>query len=1020
MTSSTPLVSVVIPIYNVEKYLSACLKSITEQSYKNLEIICVNDASPDKSAEIVKEYAEFDPRIRLVSYEKNRGLFLARLAGADVATGDYICFLDSDDTVSLDWIRLLVKKAIDENSDMVIANTVQVTSNGDHIDNNYMSLCFDRKALEGKHIFDTFMRDRGLNFAWHTVWNKLYSMKLWKKARPEYDAIDTHLIMAEDIVYSLVLFYYAKRMAFSDHDAYFYYRHESASTSSAISPERCKKHISDVSRVFDFFEAFLKKHKIFEEYKEDFEEYKDINFRIQSNLLYSKDLLKKKEFRKLLCNSFGKKEPEFSHSEDFYFYDITTPWQGNCRYGEDLKKMISDTAIKVVSFDMFDTLVMRPFFTPDRLFDFMEAKYSAFLKENNIFDFVKKRTEAEQVCRAKEKIKNPNFEDCTLDEIYTTFSTELAYSADICKKLKQFEEETDLELCRPRKSALELMDFARAYGKKIIITTDTYYEKDFIKKILKKCCITEYDEILVSSELRRLKATGSIYKLISKKYDVSKVLHIGDNWQSDTVNARENGLKARFVPNTREIFLDIHSDNRTSDALITRTDCVFSFAEVSETLKQLPLNAAQAICANNIFDKPFPSWNEELRYNANAYFIGNYVFGTEMLGIASWIANICKENGYKNVVFLARDGYIPKIAFDILVEKRSLGIKSSYFHVSRRALMPFKIEERRNLCALSESIDISRHTITSIIKLLPEYITVSDELISDLKSNEIFVDDALGSIRIFERAMHILNKYFDFEKLANDNAKISKAMKKEFPEGTVAFDLGYSGKIQSLICKAVGRPIDVCFVHSNGFEAANIAEMEHFKIYSYLDYTPKISSIVREYFFSEVAPSCIGYHFKDGVLIPLFDSSKYGYIEHYIQEEIIRGMSRFVSDYCDAFSPYDFMFCFRNEEISLPFETFINQIPTKDVYMFRCCHAEDILYFNYESSSLYDIWLYRLNQRTCVSSESRYISIENSICMTEQFKRMPRFRRAIIMFFCDRKLFWQKFKKNLNELFRKK
>lgn len=102
MTPSTPLVSVVIPIYNVEKYLSACLKSITEQSYKNLEIICVNDASPDKSAKMVKEYAESYPLIRLVFYKKNRGLFIARLAGADVATGDYICFLDSDDTVTLE------------------------------------------------------------------------------------------------------------------------------------------------------------------------------------------------------------------------------------------------------------------------------------------------------------------------------------------------------------------------------------------------------------------------------------------------------------------------------------------------------------------------------------------------------------------------------------------------------------------------------------------------------------------------------------------------------------------------------------------------------------------------------------------------------------------------------------------------------------------------------------------------------------------------------------------------------
>ncbi len=114
----TPLISVIVPVYNTEKYLERCINSILAQTYENLEIIMVDDGSTDKSAELMGALKKRDERIRCVKHKKNMGLFQARITGSEVAKGDYIAFIDSDDYVSIDWFRTLLKKAESTDSDI--------------------------------------------------------------------------------------------------------------------------------------------------------------------------------------------------------------------------------------------------------------------------------------------------------------------------------------------------------------------------------------------------------------------------------------------------------------------------------------------------------------------------------------------------------------------------------------------------------------------------------------------------------------------------------------------------------------------------------------------------------------------------------------------------------------------------------------------------------------------------------------------------------------------------------------
>lgn len=114
----TSLVSIIIPVYNVEKYLDRCVQSVFLQSYKNLEIILIDDGSPDSCPRLCDEYGNIDKRVRVL-HKKNEGLGLARNSGLALATGKYVLFIDSDDYLSENMVEKLVCQAEFMNADIV-------------------------------------------------------------------------------------------------------------------------------------------------------------------------------------------------------------------------------------------------------------------------------------------------------------------------------------------------------------------------------------------------------------------------------------------------------------------------------------------------------------------------------------------------------------------------------------------------------------------------------------------------------------------------------------------------------------------------------------------------------------------------------------------------------------------------------------------------------------------------------------------------------------------------------------
>lgn len=125
------IISVIIPVYNVENYLAECLESVINQSCKDIEILCINDCSTDNSPEILKEYAGKDPRIKIINHEHNKGLGPARNTGLDNAGGEYVFFLDSDDCLMPDILKELYQKALDTKADIIFSKGQAFTESTD-------------------------------------------------------------------------------------------------------------------------------------------------------------------------------------------------------------------------------------------------------------------------------------------------------------------------------------------------------------------------------------------------------------------------------------------------------------------------------------------------------------------------------------------------------------------------------------------------------------------------------------------------------------------------------------------------------------------------------------------------------------------------------------------------------------------------------------------------------------------------------------------------------------------------
>ena len=172
-----PLISIIAPVYNVEKYVGRCIESIISQTYKNWEMILVDDCGQDDSMSVVKRYVSKDSRIRCIEGEKNYGPMIAREKGYTAAKGEFITFLDSDDTLPANTLESFYNEVQKNDADIVIGDFQKIFEDGSR-----ETMLLDRTIL-GEHtkkeVFELLLQSR----LRHCVWGGLYRAKLFQCER---------------------------------------------------------------------------------------------------------------------------------------------------------------------------------------------------------------------------------------------------------------------------------------------------------------------------------------------------------------------------------------------------------------------------------------------------------------------------------------------------------------------------------------------------------------------------------------------------------------------------------------------------------------------------------------------------------------------------------------------------------------------------------------------------------------------------------------------------------------------
>lgn len=488
---------------------------------------------------------------------------------------------------------------------------------------------------------------------------------------------------------------------------------------------------------------------------------------------------------------------------------------------------------KIVSFDIFDTLVTRCVGKPKNVFLLME-EHLVNKFDGRYVGFAERRIASE-----KEARNRANGEEITLSDIYNLID------GDDKKYIQELEKKLEIELTDVCLEMKAVFDKCIELGKRIVICSDMYLDRNTIESILRKNGYSRYEEIFLSSEYKLTKRTGSLFKQMMCRLKVkgNDILHIGDNFWSDYIEAKRQGLEAfHFAPGSRK---------------------EMEYAKnMSILYGDMPIS----------FSKKF-LWEE----------IGKYAMGNFLFGYSSWLKKQFESEKYDHIFFLARDGWIVFRAMEIIATEE-MKSKFSYLYASRRAFIVPTLhlyrnyEEKCRVMFWNKHFSISEFIANFGLNILDCQETVH-KYIEDEKTcferSDLFSNDILRSI------------YNDLEDKIIDNSKkeyelLIAYLKQEQFSGKVAIvDIGWFGNLQNALEKcAIAGELRACITgyYVGIRDGSRYLSQQKMKGYLYCGTEQHSNQIaqerttaIMESFFSKNEGTTIKYSWHDGRIVPVLN-----------------------------------------------------------------------------------------------------------------------------------------------------
>ncbi len=619
---------------------------------------------------------------------------------------------------------------------------------------------------------------------------------------------------------------------------------------------------------------------------------------------------------------------------------------------ELIRKKIANENIKVISFDVFDTLLVRPFFFPTDLFFFLDREAANLLGTKDLVQFRQCRKEAEKTARVN--AMSAGREDVTFIEIYNVLKNTGIYPDSVCDALMNKELELEERFCYARESALDLMKYAISLGKRIIVTSDMYLPAAFIRQLLIKKGFPEPEHVFVSCEIGLTKSSGNLFNYVLQQLNIksNKMIHIGDNLHSDVRMARKKGIIS--IPFYRPVDLLTGKNPLICEGKAFR----YAYKQIRSSLSnyraidKFGTRCMIAVAANRIYDDPYRDFNKSGDFAGDERLFGNFALGMYCLAQGYWVYGLTGESHFDHVLFFSRDGYLPWLGYEMIREKKPDGrVVSDYVRTSRKVALPMLLISESTVATAAYHINWGAHSPKSLTKNMMA--VLRDDAMSLLENTlqDKWSTGFSSQTEMMQHLYSLFNLYCDEDK-KNTYIENYKKYFARFAEGNIlTYDVGYHLR-NEMILKSVFPNVEITAAYTHAGEDISLLRSKQcgIKIREFYSSTPYVSWLVRELFLTENAPSCIGYS-SDGKEVLNVNSDSNDLINR-LQAQAKDYMRQFVDIFQDdvdwlPISP---------TEATLPLEAFLHSPSRKDKEWMKNIEAENSIDAGLREFNCYRFW----------------------------------------------------------------
>lgn len=540
---------------------------------------------------------------------------------------------------------------------------------------------------------------------------------------------------------------------------------------------------------------------------------------------------------------------------------------------EDIRLAIANSNIKVVSFDVFDTLLLRPFWKPADLFDFLNREASALLSVQDEIHFSEYRRDAERRARICAKAKGK--EDVTLEEIYAILEKDAIFPGSVILALREKEMELEKDFCYPRESAVELMRYAVSQGKRVVAVSDMYLPSALIGTLFEKNGIPKPESLFVSGDIGLSKRTGHLYEYVldTLKIQSSELIHIGDNDISDVRIPRRMGIKAFSYPRAVDLFSGKNAGRCKGKAFCYAYKQLRSPFPNARSLDKLGTRCMLAVAANRVYDDPYRGFNKSGEYAGDELLFGTVALGQYCMGQALWLERLTEEAAYDHVLFFSRDSFLQYKGFS-LIEKIKKTNTASYVRISRKAIAPLLLFSEARLACAGTYIDFNQHSPQSLAKLFAPVLQNEAMSILEKRLANKWEKGFASETEMMQYLKVLSSSFVDREAMKKAILGFRAYFSRYMCGKVLTYDVGYRLRNEAMLHYFFPNvKIAAAYTHSTDDLALKRGKSGSIQQKTFYSSAPYVSWVPRELFLTENAPSCVGYSETGEVLFSSKDAS---------------------------------------------------------------------------------------------------------------------------------------------------